>query len=203
MHLWACATSVWQAVAKASWLTPLAVSGLALYIAFQWLSFGEPLAFVKTQQHWQRRPAFSAADKALCAWRVWEPIWASYDKSDAFGYWMRDDEPLSPAISLRFANPIYFVLAFILLMSGELIGWLSLNETVFGLAALAIPYVTTSYEQCMQSQARYSSVAFPIYLVIGHILVRLPRPLAFGILAASGVLLCVYSAMFAAEYVFI
>ncbi len=165
-------------------------------------TFGEPLAFVKTQQHWQRRPPFSATDKALALASL-EPIWASYDKSDPFGYWRRDGELDCPAISLRFANPIYFVFAFILLIVGELMGWLSLNETVFGLVVLVIPYVGTSFEQCMQSQARYASVAFPIYLVMGQILVRMPRPFAFGILAASGVLLCVYSAMFAGDYVFI
>jgi len=202
LHLWAERKSVWGTVGKASLLTPLAVSGLGLYIAFQSVSFAEPLAFVKTQHHWQRRPVFSTADKAIALASL-EPVWASYDKSDPFGYWRRDGEPDCPAISLRFANPIYFVLALILVMTGEWMGWLSLNESLFGLAALAIPYVTTSYEQSMQSQARYTAVAFPIYLVMGQILVRLPRPLAFGVLAASGVLLCVYSAMFAGQYVFI
>ncbi len=202
LHLWAQRKSVWQAAGKALCLTPLAVSGLGLYIALQWIWFGEPLAFVKTQQHWQRRPPFSAADKAIALASL-EPIWASYDKSDRFGYWRRDGELDCPAISLRFANPIYFGFALILVMAGVWMDWLSLNEIVFGLAALAIPYISNGYENCMQSQARYASVAFPIYLVMGQILVRMPRPFAFGILAASSVLLCVYAAMFAADYVFI
>ena len=151
LHLWAERTSAWQAAGRALCLTPLALAGLGLYAALQWTWFGEPLAFAKTQQYWQRRPPFSAADKALALASL-EPIWASYDKSDRYGYWLRDDEPDSPAVSLRFANPIYFVLALALITSGELMGWLSLNETVFGFAVLAIPYLANSYEQGMQSQ---------------------------------------------------
>jgi hypothetical protein len=202
LHLWSGRKSVWQAIGKAAWLTPLAVSGLGLFTLFLWIRFDDPLAFVKAQRNWRMRPAVSLTDKAVALASL-EPIWATYDAGDRASYWRRPGEPSFPLLSLRFANPIYLVLAFALVILGEMMGWLSINETLFGLAALAIPYVSCGFENCMQSQARYSMVAFPIYLVIGQVLVRLPRPAAALILAASAALLGTYSAMFAGNYRFI
>ena len=55
---------------------------------------------------------------------------------------------------------------------------------------------------CMASMARFTSVAFPIYLVIGNLLWRMPAPLAAGLLSISSLLLGIYTALFAASYPF-
>jgi hypothetical protein len=202
LHLWSGRKSVWQAIGQAAWLTPMAVSGLGLFMLFLWIRFDDPLAFAKAERNWRNRPDAPLADKAIALASL-EPIWATYDPTDRPSYWRRPGEPSCPMLSMRFANPIYLVLAFALVMLGDMAGWLSLNETLFGLAVLAIPYVSCAFENCMQSQARYSMVALPIYLVIGQLLVRLPKPVAALILAAGGTLLGIYSAMFAGHYFFV
>ena len=68
---------------------------------------------------------------------------------------------------------------------------------------ILIPYVAKGFEMCMASQARFVAAVFPIYLVLGNILSRLPRPWAATILVFFGVYLAVYSAMLAAGYVLI
>ncbi|MGA2257440.1 MAG: hypothetical protein ABSG53_22505 [Thermoguttaceae bacterium] len=202
LHLWSGRRSVRQAIGLAAWLTPLAVSGLGLFMLFLWIRFDDPLAFAKAQRSWRKRPEVSVTNKAIALASL-EPIWATYDATDRASYWRRPGEPSCPLLNLRFANPIYLVLAFALVTLGEMMGWLSPNETLFGLTVLAIPYLSCAFENCMQSQARFSMVAFPIYLVIGHILLRLPRSAAALILAASAAMLGVYSAMFAAHYYFV
>jgi hypothetical protein len=202
LHLWSGRKSVWQAIGKAAWLTPLAVSGLALFVLFLWIRFDEPLAFAKAQRNWRKRPDASVVDKAIALASL-EPIWATYDETDRVSYWRRPGEPTCPALNPRFVNPLYLMLAFALIILGEIMGWLSLNETLFGLTVLAIPYLSCAFENCMLSQARFSTVAPPIYLVMGQILVRLPWPAAALILAANAALLGIYSAMFAAHYYFV
>ena len=55
----------------------------------------------------------------------------------------------------------------------------------------------------MQSMGRYSSAAFPIYLVLGHLLCWLPGPVVSCLTALSGFLLGTYTALFASWHVFI
>jgi hypothetical protein len=55
----------------------------------------------------------------------------------------------------------------------------------------------------MASQARFVAVAFPVYIVMGNILNRLPRPESIAILTLFGAYLAIYSAMLAAGYVLI
>jgi hypothetical protein len=63
--------------------------------------------------------------------------------------------------------------------------------------------VTKSYDNAMASFGRFSAVVLPAYIVAGHLLAALPRPLMIAILSASGFLLVVSSALFAAGYRFI
>lgn len=59
-----------------------------------------------------------------------------------------------------------------------------------------IPYATIGYEQYMQSMARYSSAAVPIYLVLGHLLCRLPAPVVVSLVGISTFFMGFYAAMF-------
>ena len=79
--------------------------------------------------------------------------------------------------------------------------WLSLEEVSLGALLLLIPYVTRAYEMQMGSMGRFVAVVFPIYLVLGQLLVRLPGPVRAALLSLSGLFLATYTALYAARYV--
>jgi len=54
----------------------------------------------------------------------------------------------------------------------------------------------------MRSLGRYSSAVVPIYVVLGHLLCRIPGPMVAGLLGVSGFLLGTYTALFASWYKF-
>lgn len=73
---------------------------------FQYVHFGDALAFVKTQDHWRFREVSSREEQLLAAATL-EPLWSAFDKSSP-AYWRRHDSELAPVFSLHFANSIYF-----------------------------------------------------------------------------------------------
>lgn len=187
-----------QAARRLLWVAPLSLWGLAAYMAFQGWAFGEPLAFVKTQQFWRMRPPLPAGE-LLLALASWEPIWSVY-VPDTPCYWANLDAGLPLLLSYHSANCIAFVGAMGLLAVGGLKGWLSRRELVLAACLLAIPYLAAGYRFCMASQGRYVSVVFPIYLVLRHLLCRLPRGVATAILTLLAGYLVWFSAMLAAGY---
>src|SRR5262245_13984987 len=102
-----------------------------------------------------------------------------------------------PLFSLYVANPVFFALAILWTVVGGWKCWLSSCEVVLAAALLFIPYVTRSHEMCMVSGARFAAVVVPTYLVLRHLLARLPRGVAVVVLVASGALLAIYSGKFA------
>jgi hypothetical protein len=198
LYIWRHAPSPGIALRRSLWVVPLALSGLLAYMAFLAAAFDEPLAFVKTQEHWRLRPRVDAAEKAL-ALASSEPIWSVYEPS-SLAYWRRWDPHPGGLLRLQFANAIFFVAVVALILVGCWRGWLSAYETLLAAALLLVPYVTHAYETCMVSQARYAFSVFPVYLVLGNLLSRLPTPLAIGLLGVSAAFLGIYSALFAAGY---
>ncbi len=188
-----------RAAGRLVWLGPLAVWGLAAYILFQWYAFDAPLAFAKTQHFWRMRPPRPVGE-TLLALGSWEPIWSVYLRG-TYCYWREIDRGLPLALSYHSANCVAFVGAAALLLVGGLKGWLARRELVLGALLLAIPYVLASYRFCMGSQARYVSVVFPIYVVLGQFLCRIPRAAALAVLACFGGYLAWFSAMLSAGYV--
>jgi hypothetical protein len=81
--------------------------------------------------------------------------------------------------------------------------WLSAEEILYAAGILLIPYLSKGYEGCMHSQARYTLVAFPAYLVLGRLLSALPPTYMATLLALSGFFLGTYAALFAGWYLFI
>jgi hypothetical protein len=81
--------------------------------------------------------------------------------------------------------------------------WLSAEEMLFAAGVLLIPYLSMGYEGCLHSHARYTTVAFPVYLVLGRLLAALPPLYAATVLALSGFLLGTYAALFAGWFFFI
>jgi hypothetical protein len=195
-HLWATSSTFGRSLLKCLVLVPLACWGLLGYVLFQWLAFDEPLGFIRTQAHWRIRPAVSLGEHTWSLATL-EPIWSVYVPSSPC-YWGRLATDANPIFSMQFANPIYFAGACMLVVLGWVKGWLNRSEAALAAGLLLIPYVTRSHEMCMGSMGRFSSVVFPVYLVLGQILARLSQSTAVLALALSGFWMGVYAALFAA-----
>src|SRR5207248_571885 len=94
-----------------------------------------------------------------------------------------DPEPLPiPFFSLHAANAIYWIAAVALTVVGSFKRWLTPHEALFAAASLALTYFARGYEMCMSSQGRLTAAVFPIYIVCGHLLARLPLAVPFILL---------------------
>lgn len=201
LHVREQSTSWRETAMRLGWLLPLAVWGLAAYMAYQAWAFGEPLAFAKTQTYWRMRPGVSW-EQTLLALGSWEPIWSVYVPGVP-GYWGDLEPGLPVVLSYQSGNVVWWLGAWVLVGVGWVKGWLTRREAAVAVLLLGIPYVLAGYRFCMMSQGRYVSVVFPIYLVLGQLLCRLPRAAAIGVLGVFGAYLAWFSAMLAAGYLVI
>ncbi len=110
---------------------------------------------------------------------------------------------MHPLVSLHFFEPLYFVAAIVLVYVGALKRWLNGYEITLAISLLLIPYVTKGYEQTMASQARYTTVVFPIYIVLGNIMARAPWWAAVAFFAVCATYFVIHTAMWAAGHVVI
>jgi hypothetical protein len=182
-------------------LLPLALSGVLGFVLYQQWAFGQPLAFVKTQDFWHHHVPEDLSDKILGLASL-EPVWSAYLPSSP-GYAGCFDDPAPALLNLQFANPVFFVIAVSLVFAGAWKDWLSGSEILLSAGLILISYAAKGFEMCMASQGRFVAAAFPIYLVMGNILVRLPWPCAAIILVLFATYLAVYSGMLASGYVLI
>ena len=201
MHVWDQRSSARQAAASLLYLVPVACLGLLAYMLYQFQQFGTPLAFAQTQDNWRMVPRVGLGEHLMIL-TSFEPIWSAY-LSDGPAYWGNVESGASRWLSLQFANPIFFVAAAGLIYVGGLRRWLSKHEAVLAAAILAISYATRGYEMAMASQARYAASAFPLYLVLGTLLMRSPRGVRWAWLALSIIYLVIYSATWTAGYLVI
>jgi hypothetical protein len=165
-------------------LAPLACWGLLAYMGYQWLAFDTPWAFVLTQEHW----IFLAPEDRTWLAKLWslatlEPMWGVYMPGNR-RYWGNAGAGGDPLFSLLFWNPILFLLAGALLAWGGRKRWLTGSEIVWGVALLAIPYVTRAFEMSMASHGRFAAVVVVNYLVFGRMLAR-SSPLALAALCSA------------------
>lgn len=185
-------TAAWRLVK----LAPLAVWGLLAYMLMQYIQFGEPLAFAITQGDWRLRPDVDLGQK-LASLSALEPLWAVY-VSDSQWYWNQLEPHSYPVLSLAFWNPVALCGAFVLAIVGHRKDWLTSEEVWLSVGLLLIPYATRSFDFCTLSQARFASVAFPVYISIAHVLRKTRLRFVFGIIAAT--LLVYFTARFSAGY---
>ena len=191
--------------ALGSWLVPFTLLlpiccwGLLGYVLFQWAAFSEPLAFVKTQAHWNERPL--DLQEQLTGAVTLEPIRAVYDPSSSC-YWARVPPEGNLLFNLKAANPVYFLGAVALVGLGAYKRWLNGRELLLAAGLLLIPYCLQGARACMEGQARYAAAVFPAYIVLGHLLHRVPPAVAAASLALSALVLAIYSAMFVSWYWF-
>lgn len=199
---------IWGSVPHTRWnflrtmlIAPLTCWGIIAYMLFQLIQFGDPLLFVKaevacTQRQEQSWPDKIQSDLTLATvWRVYDPA--------VRDYWQNHDAVHNPLFSLPFANPLYFIIAAALISVGIRKRWLNRVEATLSGFLLLIPYFSKGYDICMVGTARFVSVIFPLYLVMGNILVRLPPTLVAALLALGGFYLALYAALFAAHYLII
>jgi len=200
LHIWQRASTFKAALADLALALPLACWGMGAFMVYEWRAFGDPLAFVKAHGNWRAQPAVPVGDKLMslaslqpitdvfnpaspCCWRTLAP------RDNAFFNW-------------RAANPVWWLAAVGLIYVGAWTGWLNFGEIALSTGLLLIPYLMRAQEMCMMSMGRFAGVVAPIYLVLGHLLWRMPRAAAWAVLGVFAVLLASYSAMFAVWYAF-
>ena len=179
-------------------LLPVACWGLIAFAGYSYVSFGNPIAYAVTQNHWRLRVPESLDEKLLSLASL-EPFWSAFDPTSR-GYW--DDKRSGDGwvFNYRLANRFLFTLAAVAVLVGWQKQWLNRYEVAAALGLLAIPYAGRAFELYMAAFARFAIPIFPMYLVLGHWLARLPRPVAWGIIGCSPVIMAVYAARFAAWY---
>jgi hypothetical protein len=200
-YVWQTSVSKRQLVWRLAYAIPFGCWGLLAYMAYQYWKFDEPLAFALTQEYHRIRPPGTLGDKVMSL-LSWEPIRDAYDRSSV-GYWRTLFDMKCALFSMEFANPIYLIGTASLVVVGALKRWLTSYEVQLSIPLLVIPYATRAYEMRMLSQGRFAAVVFPMYIVLGHLLARMPTAVAVSLLAFSGLMMGIYAALFAAGYPFL
>ena len=173
---------------------PVAMSGLLVFVAFQQQTFGDGLAFVKTQQHWHVRSRTSPLDE-LVLLAAGEPIVRNYT-AGTLNWKNRNRAPV--LFNLQFANPIYFLMFGAVILVGWSLGILTKCETLLAVALWAIPYLTRGYLWGMGSHGRFMIVIIPVYRVIAVLCSEMPRTWFHGAILVSAILMFSYSVLFGA-----
>jgi hypothetical protein len=180
------------------WALPLSCWGLLAFTAYQWSAFDEPLAWAKGHAHWRLFPDLGFAHK-LQSLVTLEPVWSML-LPDSPRYWGKWEWHDNPFFSLVLANPILFLFTGALIVTGAAKRWLTGPEIILGIGLLLIPYGGRGYENLMLSTGRFCAVAFPVYIVLGKVLGRMPNHVGILLLTISSFLLNVYSGLFAKGY---
>lgn len=175
--------------------------GIFMFITFQWLAFGEPLAFIKTQKHWAVQPSADPWGKAVDV-VTFVPVATSLFPDSGDPPWARLPPSSACEFNLFFWNPIVFLVSLILLICGASTGKLSQYEFFTGMLLILVPYVCQSWRAGMTSMARYSLVSFPCYLVFARATSSLPSAVRATLIAPAGLALGVFAALHTRWYWF-
>jgi hypothetical protein len=201
IHEWKRRTGIRSFALRMLFLIPLSSWGILAYMGYLYVQYKDPIAFAHAQKIWRLRPESSLMDRAVSLIAL-EPIRAIYDSNNRF-HWEKISRTSNPILTLRSVDSCYFLAAGALIVYGAIKRRLSSHEVVVSALLLLIPYGTIGYEQYMQSMARYSTTAMPIYMVLGLILIRTPIPVLAFLTAISGFLLGIDTALFSAWFLLI
>lgn len=196
------AKSRWAFFNSACLSLTLALSGLLAFMVFCAISYGDPIAFAHNMSLWSLRSPPPSFEEKCVYLTVLLPIWDVFAPSSP-AYWGHRTTPTQAVFSLYLANPIYCVIAWLLLAWGWRQRWLTVYEALASLGLLIIPYWCAAYETNMSGMARYVSVAFPLYLVLGRLLEHVPAAVTAVLLGCSAFFLAAYAALFAKGYWFV
>ncbi len=194
LHLFRTSTG-WRGRALRVGLVPIACWGILAFMVFQHWEFDDAFAFVHTQDNWRMRPAVPWTARVVDLLTL-EPVRSVFDPTAAC-YWRRFQGEINSLFSLHYANPIYWLAAVILVGVGVWKQWLTAYELTLSIGLLSVPYVLRSHEMCMAGMGRFTAVVFPLYIVLGHLLVRMPAPVAAMLAGVSALFLGTYAALFA------
>lgn len=152
-------------------LAPIAGWGLISYMIYQEIAFNNLFAFAQTQENWKINPPIlhPTLNEKAEALLTFSPIVDSFD-SGSRRYWAKTNRTDGILFNFFFWNPVLFLLSTGLLILGAVKKWLTGPETILGVALIAIPYCTRSYEMTMASHARFAAAVIVIYPVLGKIL---------------------------------
>jgi len=200
-HLWFRRTSVPAFLGRSLLLLPVCAWGLLAYMVYLWGTFDDPFAFALNQQHWHFLPKAAIEDR-LPSLMALEPFWGYIDPESPFHCSGR--HYLEPSV---FSAPIMDRLGFVAWAGLTVVGWrkrwLSCEELLLSIGLVGMAYTLRGYEMGFFSMGRFTSVAFPIYLVCGRLLAAAPLALSVSLLSLSGFFLAAYTALFAAGYMLI
>lgn len=195
LYAWQKSTSRGNALARIAYLLPLACWGLVAFMIFQWVRFGDPMVFAITQKyHRVNRPIIPLGEELLALLSS-EPVRDVYNRSSEGSWQMLDYSPY-PIFSFIFVSPIYLLGSGALIAVGAAKRWLTTYEVLVAVPLLVIPYLTRGYEMRMMSQARFTAVVFPVYIVLGRLLARMPTAVSISFLALSAAIMSFYAAIF-------
>lgn len=200
-HLWRIAPTPSVFFAHACTYLPLCTWGIVAYMAYQSYAFGDAFAFTQTMTHWYERQPPSGVWNKLWAWGTLEAYRDVYDPNCQC-YWGNVAPRESPLFNLKFLNPMFALFAWGTVAWGYWTKRITIPESLLCLGLLGIPYFTHAYWACASSEARYASVVFPVYIVLGHALKGAPPALGGSLAALSGAALFAFTSLFTAWYWF-
>jgi len=195
-HIWCNSVSWKQTLLRCCWLLPLSLWGIIAYMIFLWVKFDAPLAFSQTQVHWFHRPPGSLFHRFQSVLTL-EPARAIFNPLSP-AYWRRFDPGITSLIfSPHAMNALIFLAAVIAGLFAVVKRWLTVHEIILSFFLLGIPYISVGYTQYMMSHGRFALTVFPLFIVLGTILSRLPAYVSIPLLAAGAWILGVFSSMLA------
>jgi hypothetical protein len=198
LHLWH-RSETWRSFAwQSALLLPVSAWGLLGYMAYQDAVFDEPLAFAKTQEQWHVGALADLPAKATSLLTL-DPVVGVYDPASP-RYWARHEFHGNPAVSLIFANGVYFCFMAITVLLAAAFGWLNFTETQVAAWLIMLPYFTRAHEMSMGAFGRFAATIVPAYFALGLLLARGHAGWSQSLAALGTALLAIYAALYASGY---
>jgi hypothetical protein len=144
----------------------LVPSGLVAYMGYLWARFGDPILFYTAQEDWGRE----ATGPLVTVGRAWASAVEGAGRLLDTGLWT--DPTLGNlanhlAGAGNFTNLAFFVFAAVVLLAGSRAMPPSL--TLYGLLLVAPATLFGTPQSPLMGTPRYVLVAFPIFIVLGHL----------------------------------
>jgi len=188
----------WNRLAGAACILPVASSGLLCFVAYQWLAFGDPWCFVRSQQAVHYRVPATSWEKPVSMLAL-EPVWGAY-VTGSRAYWKNLPHRSTAPFDMQSMNPIYFSAAVALLAFATYARLLAWKFILMGWVLLLVPYWMRGFELYMGSQGRFAILAFPQFVAMAVVMRTIPRWLTVLYCSVSAILLFCHSVVFALGY---
>jgi hypothetical protein len=172
----------------------ISVMGIVGYMLYLHWNCGQACAFAMNQVHWT--PIDVEVNDWLMAYVRLEPLWGPYVPSSNL-YWRRSEVIDVPLFSVTCFNAAIVMSVVALLGVGRWLSVITPLQFVFGIVLVLGPFAVHGYTGMMWSQGRYALVAFPAFVVMGHLLQRAGSGVWLVALCLSAVGCFINAALFA------